>query len=157
MVTFKKATTTKEYEIAKGLFKKYAEDLRLDLSFQSFDSELEHLENQYGAPEGTLFLIFSNETRAIGCFGIRKFNGNVCELKRMFLEQAYRGKGLGGQMMEKAILEAKKLGYEKIRLDSLRSMKPAIALYKGFGFKEVEAYRFNPMEDAVYFEKDLNN
>ncbi|PRX54791.1 GNAT family N-acetyltransferase [Flagellimonas meridianipacifica] len=155
MVSFKKASSDKEYEIGKTLFLKYADDIGIDLAFQDFDSELKNLEIQYGPPEGALFLIYTKETVPIGCFALRKLDSKTCELKRMFLEKTQRGKGIGKQMMDKALVEARSLGYSKIRLDSIKSMKTAIALYQAFGFKEIEAYRHNPFDDAVYFEKDL--
>lgn len=155
MVLFKKASTKEEYELGQSLFSKYAEDIGIDLSFQDFEKELLQLEKQYGPPEGSLFLIFE-DTTPIGCFAIRKLESQICELKRMFLEKTYRGKGIGRLMIKKALKEASALGYVKVRLDSLKGMKAAITLYKDFGFKEVEPYRFNPMEDAVYFEKDLS-
>ncbi|MEM9362134.1 MAG: GNAT family N-acetyltransferase [Bacteroidota bacterium] len=152
---FVKATSKEEYELGKVLFVSYAKAIGVDLSFQGFDNELAHIEVQYGPPGGALFLVYTEETSPVGCFALRKFEANVCELKRMFLEKTQRGKGIGRQMMEMALLEARELGYGKIRLDSLRSMKSAIALYQEFGFKEVEPYRYNPFEDAIYFEKEV--
>ena len=154
MVLFKKASSKEDYELGQSLFSAYAKDIGIDLSFQGFQNELQQLETQYGAPEGALFLIF-DDTAPIGCFALRKLEPEICELKRMYLEKHYRGKGIGKQMMQEALLEAKHLGYSKIRLDSIASMTSAIALYKTFGFKEIEAYRHNPFDDAVYFEKTL--
>ena len=152
---FVKASSKEEYELGKALFVSYAKAIGVDLSFQGFENELLHVNVQYGPPEGALFLVYVDEPSPAGCFALRKFETNVCELKRMFLEKTQRGKGIGRHMMEKALLEARELGYGKIRLDSLRSMKSAIALYREFGFKEVEPYRYNPFKDAVYFEKEI--
>ncbi|WP_422859989.1 GNAT family N-acetyltransferase [Flagellimonas sp. S174] len=154
MVLFKKASTKEEYKLGQSLFSKYAEDIGIDLSFQDFEKELKQLEKQYGAPEGSLFLIFEDAT-PIGCFAIRKLEPEICELKRMFLEKQHRGKGIGKQMMGEALREARHLGYSKIRLDSIKSMRSAIAVYTAFGFKEIESYRHNPFDDAIYFEKTL--
>ncbi|MEM9075952.1 MAG: GNAT family N-acetyltransferase [Bacteroidota bacterium] len=154
MISFKRAGTKEEFELGKVLFQKYAEDIGIDLSFQGFDKELQEIKTQYGPPEGALFIVFS-ESIPIGCFALRKLDSKTCELKRMFLEKNERGKGIGKQMMDKALLEAHGLGYSKIRLDSIKSMKTAIALYQAFGFKEIEAYRHNPFDDAIYFEKDV--
>ncbi|WP_435625792.1 GNAT family N-acetyltransferase [Flagellimonas sp.] len=155
MISFKKATSEEEFKLGKTLFERYAKDIGIDLSFQGFDQELRNVENQYGPPEGALFLIYAEDPIPIGCFALRKLEANICELKRMFLEKHHRGKGIGKQMMNEALIEASSLGYSKIRLDSIKSMKTAIALYQAFGFKEIEAYRHNPFDDAIYFEKDL--
>ncbi len=50
---------------------------------------------------------------------------------------------------------AKELGYEKMRLDSLETMKPALTLYDSLGFVRTEPYIFNPLEGAVWMELDL--
>lgn len=155
MILFKKASTAKEYQLGQSLFSKYAEDIGIDLSFQGFEQELQQLEKHYGPPEGALFLIYADSDQPIGCFALRKLGAQTCELKRMFLDKNQRGKGIGKQMMDEALLEARRLDYSKIRLDSIKSMKAAISLYKAFGFKEIEAYRHNPFDDAIYFEKDL--
>ena len=155
MILFKKASTAEEYQLGQSLFSKYAEDIGIDLSFQGFEQELQQLEKQYGPPEGALFLIYADSDQPIGCFALRKLQLEICELKRMFLEKNYRGKGIGRQMMENALIEARNLGYNKIRLDSIQSMKSAIALYEAFGFREIGPYRHNPFDDAIYFEKVL--
>nr|WP_299339086.1 GNAT family N-acetyltransferase [Allomuricauda sp.] len=155
MITFKKAVSKEDFETGRVLFQKYAEGLGIDLAFQNFESELESISNQYGEPEGVLFLIFSTSQETIGCFGIRKFSEGICELKRMYLESRFRGQGIGKRMMEEALTAATDLNYAKIRLDSIAQMHAAIALYRQFGFYEVEPYRFNPFEDAIYFEKNL--
>ncbi len=155
MITFKKAVSEEDFEMGKVLFQNYAEGLGIDLAFQDFAGELEDIATQYGEPEGVLFLIFSKEKEAIGCFGVRKFSAGICELKRMYLKDRFRGQGIGKRMMEEALSAATQLGYTKIRLDSIEQMQPAIALYKQFGFYEVEPYRYNPVEGAIYFEKDL--
>jgi ribosomal protein S18 acetylase RimI-like enzyme len=89
----------------------------------------------------------------IGCAGIRKFKDNIAELKRMYIKPGYRGVGLGNKLLEIALLRAKELDYSKIYLDTLSSMKSAVKIYKTAGFKEIKPYRFNPSEDALFFEK----
>ncbi|KAA3639919.1 MAG: GNAT family N-acetyltransferase [Bacteroidetes bacterium] len=155
MVKFKTAKSDQDFEIGKNLFQAYAKALGIDLAFQNFESELNNLRAQYHEPDGILFIIFSQENRPIGCVGIRKLDNNICELKRMYLEAPFRGTGIGKQMMEESIKAARKLGYEKIRLDTLATMKPAINLYKKYDFYEIESYRFNPIDGAIYFEKEL--
>ena len=75
----------------------------------------------------------------------------------MYLKDRFRGQGIGKRMMEEALAAATQLGYARIRLDSIEEMQPAIALYKQFGFYEVEPYRYNPVEGAIYFEKALRD
>ena len=67
----------------------------------------------------------------------------------------FRGKGIGNKILITLIDDARSKGYNKIRLDTLPFMKEAISLYRSFGFLEIEPYRYNPVEGALYFELEL--
>ncbi len=155
MITLRTATTASDYDIAVHLFQEYATDLGFDLSFQNFSKELEDIAQQYSSPTGKLFLVFSDHTHPLGCAGVKKFEGTICELKRMYLRSEGRGQGIGKMLLQESIIAAKALGYTKMRLDTLPSMHSAIGLYKRFGFYEIEAYRYNPFAEALFFELDL--
>ena len=140
--------------IARKLFAEYAQSLGFPLDFQDFDSELEHLPGEYAPPEGCIFLCKIDDS-ITGCIALRKLDTGVCELKRMYVREGYRGKGIGRQLAEEGIKRAKEIGYKKMRLDTLRSMKIAIRIYEELGFKEIGAYRYNPLENAMYMELEL--
>lgn len=148
-------TSASDYIIAIKLFKEYAAHIGIDLGFQDFDKEVENLESKYSKPEGVLYIAYDNENIPVGCFGIRAFEGNICELKRMYLKESARGYGFGKLMMAKAIAAGKELGYHKMRLDTLSSMLPAVGLYEKTGFYEIDPYYFNPIAEAKYFEISL--
>lgn len=154
MITLVEAASPLDYQVAIVLLKEYAEYIGVDLSFQNFGQEIANLQYQYGRPKGTLYLVVDDEksVEAVGCFGIRTFKGSICELKRMYLKKAYHGKGIGALMLNEAIQIGKKLGYQKMRLDTLPTMQSAIKLYQKVGFYEIEPYRFNPIEGTKYFE-----
>ncbi|MCX6163959.1 MAG: GNAT family N-acetyltransferase, partial [Ignavibacteriae bacterium] len=109
---------------------------------------------QYSEPRGCIILYYEND-KPIGCVGLRKFTEGVCETKRLYLRKEARGKEVGRKLAEKIIEKAKELGYKKMQLDTLETMKEAIALYKSMGFKEISQYRFNPLEKVVYMELEL--
>jgi putative acetyltransferase len=79
----------------------------------------------------------------------------ICEIKRLYIKPEFRGKGFGKLLVNAVIDEAKKIGYTKMRLDTVPQMKEAINLYREIGFKEIEPYRENPIEGALYMEMDL--
>jgi putative acetyltransferase len=153
-ITYRLATTKDEFEQGKQLFREYATSLGVDLSFQDFDNELQVIDRQYNKPAGALLLVYHKES-AIGCAGIRKIDDEIAELKRMYVRGGYRGYGIGVKLMERGLDIARGLGYKKIRLDTLKSMEKAQALYLSFGFYEIPSYRFNPLEGTIYMEKQL--
>lgn len=152
----KEANSKKDYQQAAELFQMYASQIGVDLKFQNFSQEIKNLQAQYSRPFGILFLAYNAQEIPVGCFGIRALEGPICELKRMYVVKDTRGKGLGKRLLEKSIACAKELGYQKMRLDTLPSMLPAIGLYTKAGFYEIEPYRFNPIEGTKYFEIDFS-
>ena len=139
---------------ARELFCEYESDTQLDLCFQNFEAELAGLPGAYAPPEGRLLLAYYEELLA-GCVALRKIEDGVCEMKRLFVRPAFRGQGIGRALVTRVIDEARTAGYRRMRLDTLARMRPAIALYESLGFRRIEAYRPNPLEDVVYMELGL--
>lgn len=139
---------------AKKLFQEYSESLGFDLSFQNFDQELEDFTSQYSPPVGRLYLArYGNQF--IGCVGLRYFEKDICKIKRLYVRPSFRGQQTGRDLVAAAIKAANCIGYKYIRLDTLPSMKSANELYKSLGFKQIEPYRHNPIEGAIYMEMNL--
>lgn len=154
MAEIVRANTNKLVAEAKELFQEYAESLGFDLCFQNFDAELDSFPAQYSPPTGDLFLALS-ESQPIGCVGIRFLEEGICEMKRLYVRPNFRGNNAGTELSEAAIKAAKTLGYKRMRLDTLSSMEIANRLYKSLGFVEIEPYRHNPIEGAIYLELNL--
>jgi putative acetyltransferase len=154
MKEFITANTGKEYAAAARLFSEYAATININLGFQHFEEELMMLQQMYAAPEGGIILC-RNEEAYIACVAVRKISIDTGELKRMFVQPQYQGKGIGKILLAKSLSLARQCGYKKIQLDTLNYMLPAIELYKAHGFYEIPAYYHNPIATAVYFEKEL--
>jgi GNAT superfamily N-acetyltransferase len=151
------ANSDNDIEKARGLFEEYAAGLGISLCFQNFDEELKNLPGDYAPPDGRL-LLASEDDQLAGCIAMRKLSPGVCEMKRLFLRPAYRGKGLGKLLVESIIGEARKLGYTSMRLDTLPGrMDTAIALYRSIGFVEIEPYCENPVEGAKFMELNVDS
>lgn len=142
-------------ERVKSLFREYANWLSVDLSFQRFEEELSNLpEPYYEAPSGALFLALQDGQPA-GCVAVRHFENSTCEMKRLFVRDAYKGHGVGKALARKAIAKGRELGYKRMLLDTLAHMRPAIELYTSLGFQPIAAYYDNPISDAVYLSMML--
>jgi ribosomal protein S18 acetylase RimI-like enzyme len=154
-MTIKEIRSTDDYLLAAKLFQEYAHDIGIDLEFQNFDAEINNLQQQYSRPEGAIFIAYDHNNTAVGCVGVRKLENTICELKRMYIKPEARGKGLGTLLVHKCIDLGIELGYSKMRLDTLSSMHAAIHVYTKAGFYEIESYRFNPFEEAKFYERKL--
>lgn len=147
----------------RAIFKEYADWLGFDLCFQGFEEELAKLPGDYAPPSGSLILAVDDEGTGeppegvviAGCVALRKLDPGICEMKRLYVRDAYRGTGLGRRLAAAIIDAGREIGYEKMRLDTLPSMTAAVALYESFGFVDTGPYRFNPIEGARYMELDL--
>jgi putative acetyltransferase len=153
-ITYRIASAEGEFEHGKGLFLKYAASLDVDLSFQNFNDELKTIHTQYNKPKGALLIAY-NVRRAIGCVAIREFEYEIAELKRMFVLPEYQGLGIGRKMLDLIIDIAQQFHFKKLRLDTLPGMIHAQNLYRSYGFLEIPAYRFNPIEGTVFLEREL--
>lgn len=138
----------------KSLFNEYAQSLEVDLCFQDFTQELDSLPGKYAYPDGRLYIAYLNDN-VVGCIALRRYDENRSELKRLFIRDGYRGLGISKLLIQKIIQDAIEIEYESILLDTLNTMKPAINLYKSFGFKEIDPYYDNPLDGATYFSLDL--
>ena len=150
------AQSSEEIKQARQLFKEYAAWLEIDLCFQNFEKELADLPGDYATPNGRLLLAYDDNESA-GCVALRKIDAGICEMKRLFVRDKFRGRGLGRSLIDAIISEAKDIGYKRMRLDTLPpKMNDAIALYRSFGFKEIKPYYKNPVPGAMFMELKLS-
>jgi putative acetyltransferase len=149
------ATLPEDIEQARSLFLEYGSSLGFSLCFQSFDEELKNLPGAYRSPSGRL-LLARHAGRTAGCVALRRLEAGVCEMKRLYVRPADRGRSLGRMLVERIIAEARIIGYERMRLDTIESaMKDAITLYRRIGFEKIAPYSEIPLEDALWMELRL--
>lgn len=141
--------------LIKTMFREYAAQLNVDLGFQNFDQELEDPFINYGPPSGALLVAYINNEPA-GCIAFKKINdAGVCEMKRLYVRPVFRNLGIGEALVEALLKQAINKGYTSMVLDTLERLRPALLLYKKYGFKETAAYYQNPLPGVVYMQKIL--
>ncbi len=139
------------------------------LGLQNYDEELAHLEHKYGLPEGRLYLAYWDGELA-GCIGLRKMNeireNGVdraltpeeywCEMKRLYVKPAFRGHGIGAQLVDLILAEAEKIGYRVMYLDTLPFLGSAVRMYEGLGFERIPCYNESPIDTTIYMRLELS-
>lgn len=149
------AQTDAQYGAARLLFSEYAGRLGVDLCFQGFDAELRQLSVMYGPPGGCL-LLASVDGEYVGCIGVRRWNADSCEMKRLYVRDSARGGGLGRSLVMTAIERARTMRYRQMLLDTLAAMTAARRLYAMFGFQPCEAYYHNTIPGTTFMSLDLD-
>ena len=155
MVEITPATSAKHIEDARELFREYETWLGMSLCFQSFDEEVAGLPGKYAPPGGRLYVAYEADV-PIGCIALREIEPGVCEMKRLYLREAARGKGVGRRLIELVIADAREIGYGRMRLDTFPpKMGKAVRLYEAYGFREIPRYYDNPDPEALFMEMKL--
>ena len=148
------AASPEQIATARLLFTEYEASLGIELSFQGFAREVAELPGAYAPPAGRLFLATDGAEPA-GCIALRPLGDGICEMKRLYVRPSLRGARLGRRLAETVIREARAIGYARMRLDTLPSMKEAFALYQTLGFREIAPYCENPIAGTHFMELDL--
>jgi ribosomal protein S18 acetylase RimI-like enzyme len=148
MLTLERATAVEE---VRELIVEYASATGVDLEFQGFSQEMETLESYY-----ELLLIARWNGELAGCVALRRIDERLCEMKRLYVRQSFRGHRIGLTLAERVIDEARDRGYEAMRLDTLPTMADAMRMYEQLGFKDIEPYRYNPIEGSRFLELRLS-
>jgi putative acetyltransferase len=154
MIEISDASDTTAVDTARGLFREYQAALGVDLGFQDFETELQMLPGEYAPPWGRLLLALADGEPA-GCIAMRPLTSDTCEMKRLYVRPEYRTVGLGRQLAERVIAEARSVGYRRMYLDTLPMMSGAQRLYESLGFQEIPPYRYNPIAGTRFLGLDL--
>lgn len=150
------AQSEHEIQQVRELFAEYVAWLGINLCFQNYEKELAELPGDYAQPGGRLLLVLDEDGRAAGCAALRDLGEGVCEMKRLFVRPEFRGQHLGERLVDMILNDARAIGYQCIRLDTLPGkMDRAIAMYRARGFKDIAPYYNNPVAGAAFMELTL--
>jgi ribosomal protein S18 acetylase RimI-like enzyme len=136
------------------LLREYVLSLAEDISFQHVDDELAALPGAYARPGGVV-LLARCDGEAAGAIAYRMVEPGVCEMKRLYVRPAFRGRGLGRELAKELIEDARGNDYRTMLLDTLASMSAARALYRDLGFAPVAPYYDNPLPGVMYMALEL--
>lgn len=165
----RRARSSSDYEAVARLmrafidwhYERHANDRDIIDSYfdrEKFDEELRNLPGEFGAPRGAL-LIAEKDGEIAGCVALRPLGEKLCEMKRMFVDGQYHGKGVGRLLGDAIVEEARGLGYHRMMLDTGPAQREAQGLYRKLGFRDVEPYyELSPrLRDwLVFMELDLS-
>jgi GNAT superfamily N-acetyltransferase len=154
IIEIKNMDSQETINLGKEILMEYEDAIGVDLCFQNFQEEVKNLPGKYAPPEGAFLLAFIDGQLA-GCVALRKNLDKICEMKRLYVRKDFRKHKIGLLLVKAVIEEAKKLGYDKLRLDTLPTMQAAQRIYEEFGFQDIEPYIYHPMEGTRYMELQL--
>jgi ribosomal protein S18 acetylase RimI-like enzyme len=147
-----------DLDAIRALFDEYARSLGFSLAYQDFEQELAGLPGKYAAPDGALLLARVGG-HAAGVVALRALAPGTCEMKRLYVRPEHRGvrtaEGLsiGRTLALRIVAEARRLGYCRLRLDTVADrMGAAVKLYRTMGFVEIAPYYPSPVPNTAFME-----
>ncbi len=141
-------------ESVRTLFQEYQASLGIDLCFQGFAQELAELPGAYAPPAGRLYLALQAREPA-ACAALRPLGEKTCEMKRLYVRPPHRRRGIGRMLAQRALADARAIGYERVVLDTLATMHEAQGLYTALGFVETAPYAFNPVPASGFWRSSF--
>ena len=148
-------SSSAEYKLVRELLVEFMEwdaervaALGLDADLMKefyYDQGVLNVPGAYGPPTGHLLLAMAAGHGA-GCGAYCAAGSDICELKRVYVRSAYRGRKLGHRLVQMLMGEARSAGYRLMRLETVTFMKSAISMYQELGFQECPAYYEIPAE-----------
>lgn len=101
-------------------------------------------------------IVAYNADEPIGCAAFKKYDDTSAEVKRVFIKQEYRGRGISHGLMEQLEKAAKKKGYKYFILESGEPLVAAMALYRKIGYVVIPNYgQYKDMPDSICMMKEL--
>jgi len=147
-----------DIDAIKALMREYAGSLGFSLAYQDFERELADFPGKYASPDGAL-LLATVGGEAAGTVALRKLDADVCEMKRLYVKPAFRGRrtadgrSIGRALAEDIVAVGRERGYRRLRLDTIGGkMIQALSLYRSMGFVEIPPYYASPIPDTAYME-----
>jgi ribosomal protein S18 acetylase RimI-like enzyme len=117
-------------------------------------ADVENVEEAYIQPSRNGFWIAEVDDQVVGMVGVAEDEPNQAEIRRLRVQKGMQGKGVGNQLMEKALSFCRHHGYLKVILDTRLEKGPAIEMFERFGFQHHRS-RNAPEKELQEFYLDL--
>jgi putative acetyltransferase len=153
-VSVRRAEFPQDKDAVVAIWREFVAFPKTDLGYQGFEAEFAELPGKYAAPAGRV-LLAEDAGAVVGCVAMRPVDTAICEMKRLYVRPAAQGRGLGRQLAEALIDEARRAGYREVRLDVLAEFKRARVLYASLGFTEAEPVSYNPVPGTAFLGLEL--
>jgi putative acetyltransferase len=154
MIIIESARFPQDLDVVKAIFREYIASVSVNLDFQDYETEFAALPGKYAAPDGCLLLAWK-AGQVVGCIALRRFDAQICEVKRLYVRPQARGENAGRQLVETVLQHARAAGYTRACLDVLAEFLAAQQLYASLGFVDTAAITFNPVPDTRFLGLDL--
>jgi GNAT superfamily N-acetyltransferase len=140
----------------RRLVLEYAASMSTKPGVEHLRADAAALPGRFALPRGGLWLATADDAgTGVGCVAVRPLDDDIAEVKRMYVDAAWRGRGVGRALLEALIAGARERGYAKLRLGTLEEMKEAQSLYHSVGFRPIERYRPDEIVDTIFYERSL--
>jgi len=114
-------------------------DIREFTSEHEYDDVLKKFPGEHVPPYGRLLVALCGD-EASGCIALGKLSDTVCEMRTLFVRPTYRGTGVAKKLVDTVLHDAREIGYQQMRLDTLGFMDSALGLYRSLGFRDIAPY-----------------
>jgi GNAT superfamily N-acetyltransferase len=161
-VVIREAIGADDIDQVRSLMRGYGEYLAgspngaASICLKGYERELASLPDPY-----LVLLLARVDGVAAGCVALKTIETSVgearaCEMKRLWVPDRFRGFGLGRRLIEELLAWARRNQFEAMYLDTvLAAMPEANRLYERMGFRRVERYNENPIDDVIFFRLSL--
>jgi len=148
-LTIRSATNDDRESVAELVFGVLRE-FGLEADPKTTDADLQDIEANYLQRGGLFEVIEDEQANLLGSVGLYSINKTTCELRKMYFIPSARGLGLGKYILQRAIAQARELGFKEIVLETSSKLIAANRLYRQFGFKPMNSDHLASRADQAY-------
>jgi GNAT superfamily N-acetyltransferase len=154
VITVREAVGPTDMDAVRRLVLAHADAHATTPGAEQIRADAVRLPGPYVPPRGGIWVAADGE-EIIGCVALQPLPAGVGEVKRMFVDPGWRGRGIGRALLERLIAAARERGHVELRLGTLPEMIEAQGLYRSLGFTPIERYRPEELGHSLFFALDL--